>query len=121
MIAPLLGSQTSVAAERQEPGIHEDSAVLAIVADDACQHADCDILDAARAELGLDEVAEGINAHASLGHAIQIAPVMNCRGGYDADDRAGEAGGTEALRGFDGERALLFGHNFEFTDVAASV
>ena len=59
--------RATVAAQGQESGVDQNPPMLAVVADHAGEHPDCDIVDLARAEPGLDEVAEGVDpARASV-------------------------------------------------------
>src|SRR3954470_7146259 len=95
--------------------------MLAIVSDDAGEHADGDVVHRAGTKLGLDEIAENVNAGAHFGDAFKVAGVTKRRSRSYTDDIAAQTLCPQALRCLDSKRPFLLRHRFKLVSGAAVV
>ena len=88
---------------------------------DGRQHGNREVLDRAAADLGLEQVAEHVDAGPELGNPVEVPGMERGWGRADADHRRLESGGTQPLGGPDRARTLGLGDPGDRGQVARRV
>src|SRR5699024_8390475 len=108
-LVDVLVGRAAITGHGHPAGVDDDPALVLLVADHRGHDRQRDVVDAADADAGHDQIEEYKYPGAYFGVAGQVAGEMGRRRRADADHGAGQAGLTQNRRGGDGAAPFVFG------------